>query len=114
MAFQEHSTAFLQKVKKHEAPDYYSGTLTLPSLSLLLSGLCAHTHDRMIVIARPMDLATLLKRVKGQVYRTKKAFADDLDLIWSNCLSYNSHPVGVIPFRTIRVESLAEIRADLN
>lgn len=40
-----------------------------------------------------MDLATLLKRVKQQTYRTKKAFADDLDLIWSNCLLYNSHPV---------------------
>lgn len=40
-----------------------------------------------------MDLATLQKRVKSNVYRTKKAFADDLDLIWSNCLTYNSHPV---------------------
>lgn len=45
------------------------------------------------VIKRPMDLATLQKRVKQQTYRTKKAFADDLDLIWSNCLLYNSHPV---------------------
>lgn len=45
------------------------------------------------VIKRPMDLATLLKRVKQQTYRTKKAFAEDLDLIWSNCLLYNSHPV---------------------
>lgn len=40
-----------------------------------------------------MDLATLLKRVKSQMYRSKRAFADDLDLIWSNCLLYNSHPV---------------------
>lgn len=40
-----------------------------------------------------MDLATLLKKVRQQSYRTKKAFADDLDLIWSNCLLYNSHPV---------------------
>lgn len=40
-----------------------------------------------------MDLATLQKRVKSQMYRSKKAFADDLDLIWSNCLLYNSHPV---------------------
>ncbi|ORY56206.1 hypothetical protein BCR35DRAFT_309912 [Leucosporidium creatinivorum] len=64
----EHSGAFLQKVRKTDVPDYYD------------------------VIKRPMDLATLLKRVKQQTYRTKKAFADDLDLIWSNCLLYNSHP----------------------
>lgn len=49
--------------------------------------------QRSAVIKRPMDLATLLKKVKQQAYRTKKAFAEDLDLIWSNCLLYNSHPV---------------------
>ncbi|GAA5832880.1 hypothetical protein JCM11251_000515 [Rhodosporidiobolus azoricus] len=64
----EHSGAFLQKVRKADVPDYYD------------------------VIKRPMDLATLLKKVKQQAYRSKKAFAEDLDLIWSNCLLYNSHP----------------------
>ncbi|BGP36918.1 Transcriptional activator spt7 [Rhodotorula kratochvilovae] len=64
----EHSGPFLQKVRKADVPDYYD------------------------VIKRPMDLATLLKKVKQQAYRTKKAFAEDLDLIWSNCLLYNSHP----------------------
>ncbi|KAM0756159.1 hypothetical protein T439DRAFT_22334 [Meredithblackwellia eburnea MCA 4105] len=64
----EHSPAFLQKVKKSEVPDYYD------------------------VIKKPMDLATLMKRVRAQTYRSKKAFSDDLDLIWSNCLLYNSHP----------------------
>ncbi|KWU45466.1 Bromodomain-containing protein, partial [Rhodotorula sp. JG-1b] len=60
---------FLQKVRKADVPDYFD------------------------VIKHPMDLATLLKKVRQQSYRTKKAFADDLDLIWSNCLLYNSHPV---------------------
>ncbi|GAA6035145.1 hypothetical protein JCM8097_006387 [Rhodosporidiobolus ruineniae] len=64
----EHSGPFLQKVRKADVPDYYD------------------------VIKRPMDLATLLKKVKQQAYRSKKAFAEDLDLIWSNCLLYNSHP----------------------
>ncbi|GAA5849941.1 hypothetical protein JCM8547_000959 [Rhodosporidiobolus lusitaniae] len=64
----EHSGAFLQKVRKSDVPDYYD------------------------VIKRPMDLGTLLKKVKQQAYRTKRAFAEDLDLIWSNCLLYNSHP----------------------
>lgn len=44
-----------------------------------------------------MDLATLQKRVKANMYRNKKAFAEDLDLIWSNCLTYNSHPVSFSP-----------------
>ncbi|SCZ90567.1 BZ3500_MvSof-1268-A1-R1_Chr1-3g02070 [Microbotryum saponariae] len=64
----EHSAAFLQKVRKTDVPDYYD------------------------IIKHPMDLATLAKRVKQQMYRSKKAFADELDLIWSNCLLYNSHP----------------------
>ncbi|GAA5955455.1 hypothetical protein JCM10213_000379 [Rhodosporidiobolus nylandii] len=70
----EHSGPFLQKVRKADVPDYYD------------------------VIKRPMDLGTLLKKVRQQTYRTKKAFAEDLDLIWSNCLLYNSHPAH--PLRT--------------
>ena len=45
------------------------------------------------VIKRPMDLGTVLKKVKAQSYKDKKDFAADLELIWSNCLEYNSHPV---------------------
>ncbi|KAK4052888.1 Transcriptional activator spt7 [Microbotryomycetes sp. JL221] len=70
----EHSGAFLQKVRKSDYPDYYE------------------------IIKRPMDLATLQKRVKQGLYRNKKAFAEDLDLIWSNCLIYNSLPTH--PLRT--------------
>lgn len=65
----EHSGAFLNKVRKSDVPDYYD------------------------VIKNPMDLSTLMKKVKAGSYHSKKAFADDLDLIWSNCLIYNSHPV---------------------
>lgn len=86
---QEHSGAFLQKVRKTDVPDYYDGESILMQKSESLE----LTPRRSTVIKRPMDLATLLKRVKQQTYRTKKAFADDLDLIWSNCLLYNSHPV---------------------
>jgi transcriptional activator SPT7 len=77
----------LQKVKKTEVADYYDGES---------SGRQARPSADEIeptVIKRPMDLATLMKRVKSQMYRNKKSFADDLDLIWSNCLLYNSHPV---------------------
>ena len=40
-----------------------------------------------------MDLGTVLKKVKAQSYKDKKDFAADLDLIWSNCMEYNSLPV---------------------
>ena len=45
------------------------------------------------VIKKPMDLGTVLKKVKTQQYKDKKSFADDLNLIWDNCLEYNTWPV---------------------
>lgn len=46
-----------------------------------------------VVISTPMDFQTMLKRVKGRTYKSKREFKDDLDLIWSNCLTYNAAPV---------------------
>ena len=66
--YTEHSTAFLSKVSKRDAPDYYD------------------------VIKHPMDLGTMQKKVKAGQYKSKKQFAHDLDLIWDNCLLYNSDP----------------------
>ncbi|KAJ9106838.1 hypothetical protein QFC19_002966 [Naganishia cerealis] len=63
---------FLKPVSKKIAPDY----------------------DQ--VISKPMDLGTLSKNVKNRMYKTKKSFARDLNLIWTNCLTYNSvegHPL---------------------
>ena len=66
---QEHAQAFLTKVAKREAPDYYD------------------------VIKNPMDLGTMLRNVKSGRYKSKAQFMRDLDLIWDNCLTYNSEPV---------------------
>ncbi|CDS01567.1 hypothetical protein [Sporisorium scitamineum] len=66
--YTEHSTAFLSKVSKRDAPDYYD------------------------VIKHPMDLGTMQKKVKSGQYKSKKQFAHDLNLIWDNCLVYNSDP----------------------
>ena len=54
---------------KRDAPDYYD------------------------VIKNPMDLGTMLRNVKSSRYKTKAQFMRDLDLIWDNCLIYNSEPV---------------------
>ena len=45
------------------------------------------------VISNPMDLQTMRKKVKQRHYKSKKEFKDDLDLIWSNCFTYNATEV---------------------
>ncbi|KAK5076203.1 Transcriptional activator spt7 [Lithohypha guttulata] len=64
----EHSGPFLQPVKKKDAPDYHA------------------------VVKLPMDLGTMTKKLKQISYRSKQDFVDDLHLIWTNCLKYNSAP----------------------
>ena len=64
----EHSTPFLNPVKKKDAPDYH------------------------LVIKQPMDLGSMTKKLKSLSYRSKKDFVDDLYQIWKNCLKFNSSP----------------------
>ena len=64
----EHSTPFLNKVSKREAPNYG------------------------LIIKKPMDLNTVMKKLKSFAYNSKQEFVDDLMLIWSNCLTYNTDP----------------------
>jgi transcriptional activator SPT7 len=66
-AHTEHSTPFLNPVKKKDAPDYY------------------------VVIKQPMDLGTMTKKLKQLAYKSKKDFVDDLSQIWKNCLKFNSN-----------------------
>lgn len=66
--YTEHSTAFLNKVSKREAPNYYD------------------------VIKNPMDLSSVMRKIRSLQYNSKSEFVADLNLIWSNCLLYNSDP----------------------
>ncbi|KAI5285400.1 Transcriptional activator spt7 [Ascosphaera aggregata] len=34
----------------------------------------------------------MTKKLKNMVYKSKKEFVDDLNLIWANCLKYNTNP----------------------
>lgn len=45
------------------------------------------------VISNPMDFQTMLKKVKQKQYKSKREFKDDLELIWSNCYTYNATEV---------------------
>jgi transcriptional activator SPT7 len=67
-AMTENSVPFLNKVSKREAPDYYN------------------------FIKNPMDIGTMMKKLKTFQYKSKKEFVDDLHLIWTNCLKYNTDP----------------------
>ncbi|KAG8529156.1 uncharacterized protein KY384_005791 [Bacidia gigantensis] len=64
----EHSTYFLNKVNKKEAPDY------------------------SVIIKHPMDFGTMTKKLRALQYKSKQDFVDDLMLIWANCLKYNATP----------------------
>ncbi|ORX41466.1 hypothetical protein BCR36DRAFT_339426 [Piromyces finnis] len=69
----EHSGPFLNKVNKRDAPNYYE------------------------IIKKPMDLSLMSRKLKGLQYNSKEEFSNDLELIWSNCLAYNTDPKS--PFR---------------
>lgn len=84
-AMTEHSTAFLTRVNKREAPDYYNGNVLL----------CEQKHALLTllkVIKHPMDLGSMTKKLKAVHYKSKQEFVDDLNLIWANCLKYNANP----------------------
>ncbi|VEU23001.1 DEKNAAC104269 [Brettanomyces naardenensis] len=76
--YTEHSTPFLNRVSKREAPNYYQ------------------------IIKKPMDLNTVMRKMRTLQYNSKKAFVDDLMLIWQNCLTYNTDPK-----HFLRVDALA-------
>ncbi|CAG8440791.1 7097_t:CDS:10 [Funneliformis mosseae] len=67
-SYSEYSSPFLKKVSSKEAPDYNK------------------------IIKRPMDLSQVSKNFKSGQYNSKKEFADDLYLIYDNCLLYNTDP----------------------
>jgi transcriptional activator SPT7 len=67
-AMTEYSTPFLQRVNKRDAPDYFH------------------------IIKQPMDIGSMIKKLKSLSYRSKKEFVGDLNLIWANCLTYNADP----------------------
>ena len=40
-----------------------------------------------------MDFQTMSRKVKQKQYKSKAEFSDDLELIWSNCFTYNTGDV---------------------
>lgn len=75
------SFAFRKPVRKFEAPDYH------------------------LVITHPMDLSTITKKIKQRQYKHKQQFKSDLDLIWTNCLVYNTDPNHPLRSHAIHLET---------
>lgn len=80
----EHSTPFLNKVSKREAPNYG------------------------LIIKKPMDLNTVMKKLKALSYNSKAEFVDDLMLIWNNCLTYNADPKHFLRAHAIAMQKLTQ------
>ena len=47
------------------------------------------------VIKKPMDLNTMLKKLRAFVYKSRNDFEKDLQLIYENCYTYNSDTVSL-------------------
>lgn len=82
--YTEHSTPFLNKVSKREAPNYG------------------------LIIKKPMDLNTVMKKLKNLSYNSKQEFVDDLNLIWNNCLIYNADPKHFLRAHALAMQKRAQ------
>ena len=103
-AYTEHSTAFLNRVNKREVPDYFTGRWSrceynspmvfaiADVVSFFAVGRRCANNTPNIVIKTPMDLGTVLKKLKQLAYKSKAEFVADLNLIWQNCFTYNGDP----------------------
>lgn len=45
--------------------------------------------DYFDIIARPMDLSTVRKKLSHNCYKSASEFVQDMNLIWDNCYRYN-------------------------
>ena len=48
------------------------------------------------IITQPMDLGTVKKKLDDNVYPTFKEFLDDINLIWTNCRTYNQQGSDIV------------------
>jgi Bromodomain len=61
------------------------------------------------IIKRPMDLSSIRKRLNADSYQSLSAFHDDLNLIWSNCLTYNGpEPSNIYSKKAIDLKKLTD------
>eukprot|EP01135_Chromosphaera_perkinsii_P002130 Nk52_evm64s217 gene=Nk52_evmTU64s217 len=79
--YTEHCSPFLTKVLKRDAPDYHK------------------------IIAEPMDLGTMTRKLEREEYLNRESFLNDLQLIYNNCREYNIAPGNVF---TVHANAMEE------
>ena len=62
------------------------------------------------VIANPMDLRTIDRKIDSNQYGTLDGFAADLKLVWSNCYQFNQDPTADVNIMAKELESIADER----
>lgn len=92
-----HRIIMTQKPSLSQSQGPMSPTTTMVRSHISSQYLPSHIRS---VIANPMDLQSMLKKVKSKQYKSKREFADDLDLIWSNCFTYNATEVCITVVHT--------------
>jgi hypothetical protein len=76
-------TTLLRKLMQHKHGWVFNDPVDAEKLGL---------HDYHSIIKRPMDLGTIKKRLHLKQYPTPAEFAEDIELTFSNAMTYN--PVG--------------------
>ncbi|ELR11002.1 Bromodomain containing protein, partial [Acanthamoeba castellanii str. Neff] len=79
----DEDNVFVNRVNKRDAPNYYE------------------------VIARPMYLNLMTKKLKKGDYYSKAEFQGDIDLIVGNCRQYNTDPESIYRLKADQLEAHA-------
>lgn len=61
-------------------------------ITMTVLQLANELSSHILVIKKPMDLGTMMRKLKGFVYNTKREFQADLQKIYNNCFTYNTDP----------------------
>lgn len=64
------------------------GTYSLLFLFISLNQWIGLT-DYPVIVKKPMDLGTIRKKIKKKEYATIQEAADDVQLVWTNCSTFN-------------------------
>jgi len=75
-----HSKQVLQKLMRHECGWIFNQPVDPVALAI---------PDYFDVISHPMDFGTILQKLKKNFYKSTGQFVNDVNLVFSNCFTYN-------------------------
>jgi hypothetical protein len=73
--------------------------------------------DYFNIIKKPMDLGSVEKKLLNNEYENIQEFADDVNLVWQNCMTYNQPDSDVVrmaeELKRIFAEKWAKLKSDI-